>query len=309
MHDTSHYAECLSFMNMQKSKHMKRFWFIAVLTIFNGYFHVITMSIWRAEDGVFPIAIFGFGFFWAVFAFFHNIAVIVLGLLANPERLVICWLAIAVVVMGLVLNLMNPLFGIPVLTLLIIGLMDCRKMAWVKQQPGYPYFNERFTEQGEKYLHDYDAQHEIDDRMRNDMMDVSESKDIIPTPEMAVMPDVDVLIPDITEPMRADESPAVQQPAPSPLPLPTPDAVEIQEVIKPVKKRRMTFKERMQAENDAPNADFDVPSADFDVPTDIPDPVWNIPDPVMDTTSILSSVPDIAGDIQDLPDIPDIPKI
>ncbi len=311
MHDTSHYAECATIMQQQKKSHMKRFFIILLLTIFNGYFHIITMPVWRAEEGVFPIAIFGFGFFWAVFALFHNIAVAALGLLATPEKPVLCWISVAVILLGIFMNLMNPLIAIAIGILFAIALVDSKKAAWIKQQPGYPYFNERFAEQENKAFQEYEADHDIHDRADEDMEDIAEARDIVPIPAMAEMPDVDFLIPDVSAMPAASEKPAASEVSeqqmycvPDTAPAISPMRAEEAKLTETRKsqKKRWNFKEMMQSEPE-------VPKVDFDIPTDISDPVWDIPDPVMDTGSILSTVPDISGDIQDLPDIPDIPQI
>ncbi|MBE6851690.1 MAG: hypothetical protein E7504_08220 [Ruminococcus sp.] len=312
MHDTSHYAECAAIMQQHKSSHMKRFFLILLLTVFNGYFHIMTMPIWRAEEGVFPIAIFGLGFFWGVFALLYNIAVVVLGLLATPEKPVLCWVSFGLVLLGLFLNLMNPILGIAIAILFIIGIIDSKKAAWIKAQPGYPYFNERFTQQESIAFQDYNADHNIRDRADDDMEDISEAKDTIPTPAIAEMPDVEFLIPDIAETPTDSMKPKTEVSTPKSTPLPSVDAAAIiapmygeepkpAEIQKP-KKKKWNFKEKLQSEPE-------VPKVDFSIPTDIPDPVWDVPDPVMNTEVILSDIPEISGDIQDLPDIPDIPQI
>ncbi len=304
MHDTSHYAECATIMQRLKSNHMKRLFILLVLILINGYFHIITMPIHSYS-----------GFAWGGLALFHSIAVAVLGLLSTPEKPALCWISLSLVLLGMFLTMMSPIYAIPIGILFVIALIESRKAAWVKQQPGYPYFNERFAEQESKAFQDYQADHGIRERADDDMQDIAEARDIIPTPAIAEMPDVDFLIPDVSAKpattMAAASAVSPLQAATEPPQVAAPDTSSVlsaastqkmQDAAVKKPKKRWNFKEMMKE-------DQDVPKVDFDVPTDIPDPVWNVPDPVMDTGSILSTVPDISGDIQDLPDIPDIPQI
>lgn len=295
MHDTSHYAECATIMQRLKSNHMKRFFIILVLILINGYFHIITMPIHSYS-----------GFAWGGLALFHSIAVAVLGLLSTPEKPVLCWISLATVLLGMFLTMMSPIYAIPIGILFVIALIDSKKASWIKQQPGYPYFNERFAEQESKAFQDYQADHGIRERADDDMQDITEARDIIPTPAIAEMPDVDFLIPDVSakpgtsEVPEAPVQPQIAAPDTSSV-LSAASTQKMQDAAVKKPKKRWNFKEMMKEDQDAPKVDFDVP-------TDIPDPVWDVPDPVMDTGSILSSVPEISGDIQDLPDIPDIPQ-
>ncbi len=309
LHDTSHYDECRAIMHKNKYWHMRRFFLIVLFTLINGYFHIVTMPLWCAEEGVVAIAIFSFAFFWGALAILHNIAIAVLGLLATPEKPVLLWIALALVVLGLIFQLMTPVCAIPIGVLFVIALFSSKKVLWVKEQPGYPYFNERFAQQASIAFQDYRSDYDVDDRADGAAYDLAEATDIIPTPATAEMPDVEFLIPDVSHPVKTEIRP---QPKPK---MSEPDAAAASEVLagvspmyktqtpapKPAKKKGWM---RRPAASEP-----EVPKADFSIPMDIPDPVWNVPDPVLDTKVVLSEVPEIAGDIQELPDIPDIPQI
>lgn len=51
--------------------------------------------------------------------------------------------------------------AIPLLIMYALQLTECRKALWVKQQPGYPYFNERFNEQLRTSFQEYEADHPL----------------------------------------------------------------------------------------------------------------------------------------------------
>lgn len=311
-HDTSHYDECRSIMERHKRNHKKRFTLLFILCVMNGYFHIVPMPMLRADGAFARNAIFTSGFGYAVLAFLVTIALLVVGFLATPEKPKLIRVGFLLLGICLLFRLVNSVILMIIFVLFLMALYESKKAAWVMQQPGYPYFSERFYEQMENFTQEYKPDHDINQALDADMATLENAKDRDPLQFRAKgaayqgsMPNLDAAQPAVMASVPEPAAPAVAiTEIPDALHAPAQTIAEMPDAL-----------HAPAAEIQKPPAAAEVlpepelPDTDFSVPTDIPDPVWDIPDPAMNTADILSDFPEVNGDIPDLPDIPDIPKI
>lgn len=218
---------------------------------------------------------FGMG----VMALLFSIAAIVLAFLGEQIRPKVFIALLVVLILGMVADMFDISIGILLLFIYAFEIPEIRKMQWIRQQPGYPYFNERFDEQ--QAHSQYEPLHRLDHRSYAEMVDINETFPDAPQyhkdkerEHRAEQKRVNTLQMGYT--MKQSDDPAempgiediFEQPQPEPEPLPEPEL---------------------------PNVD------------DIPMPVWNTPDPVMDSDSLGSGFPETTWDIPDTNwDIPQI---
>ncbi len=304
-HDTSHYDECRSIMERHKRNHKKRFTLLFILCVMNGYFHIVPMPMLRA-DGVFARnAIFTSGFGYALLAFFVSIALLAVGFLATPEKPKLIRVGFLLLGICLLFGLVNSVILMIIFVLFLLAMFESKKAAWVMQQPGYPYFNERFYEQMENFTQEYKPEHDIKRALDGDMTTLENATDRNPLQFRAKgadyagdMPDLDAARPVVMASVPEPPAPAAQTIAEIP-----------ETVTAPPSMRAEPPKPFAAPAAEIPLPEPELPDTNFDIPTEIPDPVWDLPDPAMNTAEILSDFPEVNGDIPDLPDIPDIPKL
>ncbi|MBQ8012419.1 MAG: hypothetical protein IJ265_12775 [Oscillospiraceae bacterium] len=169
--DTSHYDKCLSLSNKLRRSHSIRSFLLLILCVLNGYCHTITLPIVKGmettpETSYARNAIFTMGFPYAVAALFCLIAVMLLGFLLRQEKGKLLLIPIGITVLCVVTGLFHIFWGILIALVLAYGLYESHDARWLREQEGYPYFNERFAEQnaalGQEYVSRYDIRSQKD---------------------------------------------------------------------------------------------------------------------------------------------------
>ncbi len=124
---------------------------------------------------VFQLMLFGIWFLpmWMV-TVLANIGVAVLGMNAVPEKpRQVMWLYWGMLA-GVLLFAVNVVLALAAAFLYLGAWKDSRKAVWLSQQPGYPYFNERFMLQQDHYLEEYDSEHDFSERLGDEMIAIEE---------------------------------------------------------------------------------------------------------------------------------------
>jgi membrane-bound metal-dependent hydrolase YbcI (DUF457 family) len=309
--DTSHYDDCRGLMHTIVRNRKARFIITCIFCLLS--FIINTTAIFFVSA---VIALISTAFLAAVCS------------LAMPQFLKSMKTLIAlmlVVTVGTLFSLIQPGIGIALLLLYATQIYENKREEWLSQQEGYPHFEQYITIQ-EYGMEEYDPTYSTDEKRNNgEMPDVvggeedafnihaAQKTEIAPLPEPASLQNT--AAPELAS-MGNSAAPVA-----APIVPPTQDTASIlsksavpETPAKPKKKRRSRAWEKYAKEEAAAQVPDvsdvpDVAPVDFDIPKDFPTTNWDIPDPVMDTSSITSSFPDIAGDIADLPDIPDIPQI
>ncbi len=89
-----------------------------------------------------------------------SIMTIILALFSESHYLK-CFIALLIsIIMGVVINCYHLAFGIVLLIIWLTAVPEFKMMNWIKKQPGYPHFNERFDEQNAHP--EYEAIHQLD---------------------------------------------------------------------------------------------------------------------------------------------------
>ena len=176
------------------------------------------------------------------------------------------------------------------LLMYVIAIPEFKKMQWIMQRQGYPYFSAEFEEA--KLHSEYEPMHRLDNRSYGEMEDIDGNTitaDEIKAKENAHREEaIRANTPTMDYTMKLSDDPAEM-----------PGIDDIFEHVEP-----MPEPELPKAE-DIPDTKWDVP----DVKADIPDTKWDVPDVNADIPDTKWDVPDVNADIPDLPEIPDIPTL
>ena len=89
-----------------------------------------------------------------------GIGCIVTALLAEPKRPIAVYVLLGLLLVALLSQLFAWWCAVPLLIVYLTEIPEIRKMKWIMEQEGYPYFSERFSEQSE--IHEYVPMHKLD---------------------------------------------------------------------------------------------------------------------------------------------------
>lgn len=214
---------------------------------------------------------FGMG----LMALLFSAAAIVLALLGEQTRPKVFAGLLCVLLAGVVTDLFDAVIGIGLMVLYAFEIPEIRKMNWIRTQPGYPYFNERFDEQQDHA--NYEPLHKLDNRSYAEMVDIDDQ------PPAAPQYHRDKELAHRAEQERARTAQMQYTMKQSDDPSEMPGIEDIFETVEPL------------PEPELPDVD------------DIPDPVWSVPDPVSTESDLCSGFPETKWDIPDTNW--DIPKL
>ena len=220
----------------------------------------------HVEGGAVDHLAYGMG----ILALLFSAATLALAFLGTQEHLKLNIALLTVIGLAMLAGCYNLIVGIILLVLFVTAIPEIKKMRWIVQQPGYPYFNERFEAQlvNSEYVPD----HKLDGKRGGSMLDMDGKP--VEMPDAYAQPSAELATASYTMETGGapDEMPGIGdiiENVPEPEPLPEPE----------------------------------LPKAE-----DIQLPTWNVPDPQFDTSGILSSIPE-PGKVPDLPTVPDVPKL
>ncbi|MDE5768815.1 MAG: hypothetical protein K2H82_05455 [Oscillospiraceae bacterium] len=192
--DTSHYDKCRTMMMKHKKNHMLRVNLVMFLMLINAYVKVIRSPIDQGR-------LYLWGFFFGVGILIYCVITLVIGLFAVPEKPKLLAVTCILLLTGILGEWLAPYLGIPMLLLFLWQIPETKQALWIKQQEGYPHFNERFAEQMGRFGKEYQPEYGFDSDNSHDaeMPDMPE----MPSPDFVVneMPDI---MPDIPELSSSD---------------------------------------------------------------------------------------------------------
>ncbi len=115
---------------------------------------------------------YGLGF--TIVALLYLAGILISFIFAVPETPKICIVSAILILLGTVSGCVFFGFGIVLLALLAWVYKDSKKLNFLKEQPGYPHFSERFDEQMETFGREYQSAHTFDNLRDAEMKDAFE---------------------------------------------------------------------------------------------------------------------------------------
>ncbi|MDE6005233.1 MAG: hypothetical protein K2G88_07590 [Oscillospiraceae bacterium] len=154
--DMSHYGKCRMMMRKHEQHHMLRFKLVAFLMLINAYMHIHS----PIEQGI-SILI-------------YSIITLAIGLFAVPEKPKLLAITCILLFIGIIFGWIAWHIGMIMLGLFLLQIPETKQAVWIKQQEGYPYFNERFTEQMQNFGKEYQPEHKFDNLHDEEMPSIPE---------------------------------------------------------------------------------------------------------------------------------------
>ena len=191
LNDTEHYDKCQMMYRSLKLRHERRIILYFVFFFLNLCMHVSNTAVDAVAKLFFQSdmsTVLGRSEYsdlidlLVLLYCIGNFFLLLMGEPKNPKFLIFGGL---ILILGMILRLIALFCGLPVFILCLAEIPDCKKALWLKEQEGYPYFNERFHRQMQKKEEVYTIP----------------KKFIEPVPENQVMSEIEV--PDIP---KGDES-------------------------------------------------------------------------------------------------------
>lgn len=176
------YTGCRSLIIKYRQTHIRRLLVMIVLLILNIYGNVVYWTTKYAGPSIAQAKAFDTGvsmlpYAMGIAAVILSITCLVIGIFADQRRTKLLILLILLFVAGWMADFLRWFIAIPLVVMYLFQFPECRKMKWLTEQPGYPYFNERFEEQQNLFGKDYQSLHKIDNRVDAEMADAEGAQD------------------------------------------------------------------------------------------------------------------------------------
>lgn len=163
--DTTNFGKYHDLVEVFDKRHQQRgknFYKLCLVSLFvQCIFQIMFVGIW-------------FLIFWPVTIFAH-LGIAVLATHVEPAKPKWIYLFFISMLAGTLLFIFNAAAAIAGVVMYLPALKNSGKAVWLSQQPGYPYFNERFMLQQDHYLEDYDSEYHFSDRLGDEMFAVEET--------------------------------------------------------------------------------------------------------------------------------------
>ena len=142
-----------------------------------------------------------FGIIFVIFALVYTAGIFISFLFAVPETPKFCIIPTVLVLLGIISECIDFPLAFVLLLLLALVIPDYKKLKWLKEQPGYPQFSERFDEQMQSFGKAYQPEHHFDHVHDAEMKDAFEETPAEQAPSTAQ----NIEMPDVPELPEGDE--------------------------------------------------------------------------------------------------------
>ncbi|MDE5769065.1 MAG: hypothetical protein K2H82_06740 [Oscillospiraceae bacterium] len=200
---TSHYGKCHTLMRKQKQYHKLRVGLITFAMLENAFWRIVIL---QAEETIYSLREF-----FSILLYFAMILII--GVFVLPKKPKLLAITCILLFIGMILGWIARHLGIIMIGLFLLQIPETKLAVWLKQQEGYPHFNERLIEQMQNFKNfkkkGYQSEHKLDNSQNTEMPSVPEfaqdmpkqlSSDLTATEQTAI-PE---MMQDITDPAISD---------------------------------------------------------------------------------------------------------
>lgn len=179
MADTSHYAHCRTLMMKFKKNHFRRLILTAIVLVLNFYVHVLTFGVKYGGPSFEAAQALGVGvsmlpFGMGMATLICSIIALVLAFFTEVQRQKLVFFLIGLIVLCALADFIHWLLAALIVVCWLTHIKDLLNFRWVKEQPGYPHFSERFEEQLENS--EYKPMHKMDNKREAKMTDLAEGE-------------------------------------------------------------------------------------------------------------------------------------
>lgn len=180
MVDTSNYAHCRTLLAKIKRMHIRRLVVLAVLLILNFYVHALAFGVKYAGPAMeVAVSMGGTGvsmlpFGMGMATLICSIITIVLGIFAEAKRPKLTFILMGLVLACAFADFYNKILAVIILVMYGLAIKEIMNYRWLKEQPGFPMFSERFDEQQENS--EYKPLYKMDGKSQGVMTELSEDE-------------------------------------------------------------------------------------------------------------------------------------
>ncbi|MDE6087494.1 MAG: hypothetical protein K2G25_03825 [Oscillospiraceae bacterium] len=175
--DTSHYGKCRTLMIKQKQHHKLRVGLIAFAMLENAFWRIVIL---HAEETIYSLG----EFFLEIGILLYCAIIVILGVFIVPKKPELLVITCILILIGMMSGWIAWYIGMIMLGLFLLQIPETKRTTWLKQQEGYPYFNERLTEQTQNFKNfkkkSYQSEYKFDNSQDAEMPSIPEFAQDIP---------------------------------------------------------------------------------------------------------------------------------
>ncbi|MDE6708758.1 MAG: hypothetical protein K2K06_12075 [Oscillospiraceae bacterium] len=170
--DMSHYEKCRKMMKKQEQYHKLRMGLVIFTMLENAFWRIIILHV---EETIYSLG----EFFMEIGILLYCAILLIIGVFVLPKRPKLLAIACILLFIGIMFGWIAWYIGMIMLGLLILQIPETKLAVWLKQQEGYPHFNERLTEQTQNVKKGYQSEYKFDSLHDAEMPSIPEfSQDI-----------------------------------------------------------------------------------------------------------------------------------
>ena len=140
----SHYDKCRKMMKKQKQYHKLRVGLVTFAMLENAFWRTIILHV---EETIYSLR----EFFMEIGILLYFVIILVIGVFVVPKKPKLLAVTYILIFIGMIFNWIAWHLGIIMLGLFLLQIPETKQATWLKQQEGYPHFNERLTEQTQNF--------------------------------------------------------------------------------------------------------------------------------------------------------------
>ncbi|MDE5754927.1 MAG: hypothetical protein K2H89_10365 [Oscillospiraceae bacterium] len=165
--DMSHYDKCRTLMIKQKQYHKLRVGLVTFAMLENAFWRIVIL---QAEETIYSLL----EFFMEIGILLYLVMILVIGVFVVPKKPKLLVITCIFIFIGMISGWIAWHLGMIMLGLFLLQIPETKLAVWLKQQEGYPHFNERLTEQTQNFKKGYQSEHKFDNLHDAEMPSIPE---------------------------------------------------------------------------------------------------------------------------------------
>ena len=169
----SHYEKCRKIMRKHEQYHKLRVWLVTFAMLENAFWRIVILHV---EETIYSLL----EFFMEIGILLYCAIILIIGVFVLTKKPKLLAITCILLFIGMMFGWIAWYIGMIMLGLFLLQIPEKKLAVWLKQQEGYPYFNERLTEQTQNVKKGYQSEHKFDNLHDTEMPSIPEFSQDIP---------------------------------------------------------------------------------------------------------------------------------
>ena len=171
--DMSHYEKCRKMMRKHEQYHKLQVGLVTFAMLENAFWRIVILHV---EETIYSL----WEFFMEIGILLYCTMILIIGVFVLPKKPKLLAITCILLFIGMMFGWIAWYIGMIMMGLFLLQIPETKLAVWLKQQEGYPHFNERLTEQTQNVKKGYQPEHKFDNLHDAEMPSIPEFSQDIP---------------------------------------------------------------------------------------------------------------------------------